>query len=104
MAALAGGLIGGLIVMYMFSLIWELALFMRIMDDPVTGKLSAIAAAWFTAGTLGGFGFGGQHGFAWFAYLFYLVPAAILAAFGYRRGRKLRAQIVDYDELAEEFR
>jgi hypothetical protein len=100
-----GGLLGGLIAIYLLAKLWEWALFMRVLDDPVVGKLSSVAAAWATAGTLSGFGLARGPDFVWIGYLLYLIPALILGVFGYRRGLKIRAQdAADSEELAEDFR
>jgi hypothetical protein len=90
--ALIGMLIGGTIGVYLLYAIWEFALFKRVMDDPVAGKLSAVGAAYFTAGVLGGFGMADGGPFAWNAFAIYLIPALIVGAFAHQRGSNLRVE------------
>ena len=99
-----GGLIGGFLAMYVLSLLWEWALFKRINDDPVTGKLSAVAAAWLSGSALAGFGMANGEPYAWFAFSIYLIPAILVGFLFYRRGMKLRDETEDGEDLTETFR
>lgn len=105
MAYLLGGLVGGLIAIYLLSVLWEWALFKRVMDDPVAGKLSSVMAAWITAGILGGLGGANGGPFYWAAFAVYLVPAGVVAAFGYRRGLQIREEVeAEHEGTVEPFR
>ncbi|MES2443473.1 MAG: hypothetical protein V4574_11645 [Pseudomonadota bacterium] len=95
MPVLIGQFVGGLIAIYLLSLLWEFLLFKRVLDDPVKGKLSSVAVAWLTAGTLGGFGFADGGPYAWQAFGIYFVPALIVGGFAYRSGLKLREDADD---------
>jgi hypothetical protein len=99
-----GGLIGGLIGIYLVASLWEWALFKRIVDDPVVGKVGAVIAGWLTAGTLGGFGMADGGSYAWQAFGIYAIPAMIVGVFFYRRGMKIRADGDDHEELADAFK
>jgi len=87
-----GSLIGSFIIVSLLSYLWERFLFQKVMDDPVKGKLASVGAAWLTAGVIGGFGFANGGPYAWVAFGFYGVPAAVLAVFAYFRGLKLRSE------------
>lgn len=99
-----GALIGGFLAIYVLAMLWEWALFKRITDDPVVGKLSSVAAAWITGGVLGGFGLGSTESFFWPAFAIYLIPALIVGVIFYRRGLKIRGDHEDVDDIAETFR
>jgi hypothetical protein len=107
MSILVGQFVGGLIAVYLLTLLWEFLLFKRVLDDPVTGKMSSVTAAWLTAGTLGGFGMADGGPYAWQAFLIYLFPALVVGGFAYRRGMKLREEMIeveaDQEELASTF-
>jgi hypothetical protein len=99
-----GSVVGGLLAIYALSMVWEWALFKRINDDPVTGKLSAVGAAWLSAGTLAGFGMANGGPFLWFAFLVYLIPALLVGFLFHRRGLQLREEAADDTDYAETFR
>jgi len=48
-AALFGHVLASSFLLWIFSLVWESLLFKHVTEDPVTGKLCSIAAAWATA-------------------------------------------------------
>ena len=85
-----GEFVGGVIGVYLLYAIWEWALFKRVADDPVTGKLGSVAAAYATA--VIAYGFGSANGGPWqpTGLLIYLPGALIVAVYGYNRGMKLR--------------
>ena len=89
---LAGGLTGALLAVFLLAVLWEWALFKRVLDDPLTGKMSSVGAAWATAGFLGGWGKADGGPYYWPAFLIYLPAALILAFFAYQRGKRLRDQ------------
>lgn len=87
-----GGLIGGLIAVYLVSKLWEKLLFQRVMDDPVKGKLASVFAGWLTASAIAGFGMADGGPYRWFAFVLYGVPAILIAVLAHRSGMKLREQ------------
>ena len=50
-------LLGGVFGIFVLYSIWEWAFFMRILNDPLKGKLGSAVAAYLTTGVLAGFGF-----------------------------------------------
>ena len=102
MAYLLGSLVGGLIAIYLLAALWEWALFKRILDDPLKGKLAAVGAGWLTSSVLAGFGMADGGSYYWPAFLAYLPAAAIMAFFAYNRGQRLREQQVP-NGLSETF-
>jgi hypothetical protein len=95
--ALIGNLIGGLIAMYLLASLWEWALFKRIMDDPVAGKVAAVVTGWLTAGTVAGFGMADGGDYAWRAFGLYAIPAMVVGVMFYRRGLKIREEDADIE-------
>ncbi len=85
-----GQFVGGVIGVFFLYVIWEWALFKRVADDPVTGKLSSVAAAYATA--VIAYGFGEANGGPWqpTGLPIYLPGAIIVAVYGYNRGMKVR--------------
>ena len=77
---------GGLFWVYLFSIIWEKAVFQRLVDDPVKGKVGATIAAYLTAVLVSmALGTGSE------AFLFYLFGAVVVGVFKFRRGMQLRS-------------
>jgi hypothetical protein len=103
MAGLIGLLVGSTIAIYFLYAIWEFALFKRVFDDPLKGKLSSVAAAYLSGGALAGLGMADGGPFVWGAFLQYLLPAIIVAIIAYRRGLALRKKSVVDEELHETF-
>lgn len=85
-----GQFVGGVVGVFFLYVIWEWALFKRVANDPVTGKLSSVAAAYATAVVV--YGFSSANGGQWqpAGLLIYLPGALIVAVYGYNRGMKLR--------------
>lgn len=100
--AYLGFFVGGLLAIYLLAALWEWALFKRVLDDPLTGKLASVGAGWLTSSVLAGFGMADGGTYYWPAFLAYLPAAAILAIFAYRRGQRLRGEQAP-DGLAETF-
>jgi hypothetical protein len=88
--SLLGQLTGGFVAILALAFLWEKLLFQRVLDDPVAGKLSSVIAAWVSAGILAGFGSADGGPFVWSAGLVFLIPALIVAAMAYRRGKAIR--------------
>lgn len=89
---------GGLLVVYLLTMLWEFALFQRIMDDPVKGKMSSVAAGYLSASLISSI----LLGAGWPAFLYYIFGAVVVGTFAYSRGMKLR-QMQPHDELAGTF-
>jgi hypothetical protein len=90
---------GGTVLVYFFYAIWEFGLFMRVMDDPVKGKLASVLAGYVTASLLSMFA-----GAGWQAFLYYVMGAVIVGTFAYSRGVKLREQPEADPVLTETFK
>lgn len=90
MAYLLGSIVGGVIGVYLLAALWEWALFKRINDDPLKGKLTSVLAAYVTGAALAGFGMADGGPYYWGAFLQYLIPSLIVGFIAYRRGLKLR--------------
>lgn len=97
MAGLLAMMLGGFVITLFVAVAWEKALFSKINDDPVRGKLSSVAAAWLTCSTIAGFGMADGGPYAWGAFLLYLPPAAVLGLIAYRRALKLREEAAALD-------
>lgn len=95
MAALLGMLVGGTLGVFILYVIWEWALFMRIFDDPMRGKLVSVAAAYFSAVVI--YGFGAANGGPWNpgGVIIYLPGALIIFVYAWRRATKLREKSVE---------
>lgn len=95
-AALGGMLIGAVIAILVLSMLFEWALFKRVMDDPVYGKGSSVFAAWVAAvGLYSLSDYPNAYG-----YMCYTAAAIFIAPFKFRRGMRLRAE---QEDPAEEF-
>ncbi len=88
-----GGLVGGLLLITILALALEWAIFKRLFDDPVKGKLSSVFAAWLLAGLIAGFGMAEGGQFETMAFLVYLLPAIIIGIWFYKKGDDLRETI-----------
>jgi hypothetical protein len=101
-AGLIGLIIGGVIAIYLLSLLIEWALFKRILDDPRAGGLASTACAFVLAVIL--YGFGNANGGAWnpmpgaIAYLVGAVIVAILRLIALR-GRQAASE----EDLSDTF-
>lgn len=96
--------IGSLLAIYVLAWIFEKLLFQRVLDDPLKGKVFSVAAAWFTAGSIAGFGFADGGPFYWPAYLIYWPAALIIGGLAWRRGLQLRRENAEGTEaIAETF-
>lgn len=95
-----GQMVGAILAVYILYFIWEIALFKRVMDDPVKGKLASSAAGYLTAAAISGFGMADGGPYAWQAFGIYLPAGLIVGFFAYRKGVRLRGRGV---EIAETF-
>ncbi|SNT15972.1 hypothetical protein SAMN06295912_15019 [Sphingomonas laterariae] len=87
------GLFGGTLGVFVLFVLWEFALFKRVMDDPLKGKMLSVLAAWLTIGGVAGFGLANGGPYYWPAFGVYAIPAVIVGTFAYWRGSKLREEI-----------
>lgn len=101
---LVGQLIGGFLAVYLFQWFWEFAVFKRVLDDPVRGKLSSAVGAYLTVSILSGFGGADGGPYWWPAFILYLFPALLVGALAYRRGLALRGEGGEIGEIEETFR
>jgi hypothetical protein len=101
-AYLLGEFVGGLVAVYLMAALWEWALFKRVLDDPLKGKLVSASVGWLTSGAIAGWGMADGGPYNWSAFLIYLPAALVISFFAYRRGMALREQ-TDFDDVAETF-
>ena len=87
-----GELVGGIIGVFILYSIWEWALFQRIFDDPMKGKLTSVVAAYLTASILYGFGAANGGPFVLDGFIIYLLGAMVISVYAWRRASKLREQ------------
>lgn len=93
-------LIGGAVAVLFFYVILETFIFKRIADDPVIGKLSAVAAAWVLVRLISGFNLSGDTGFSPAGFVGYMPGAMLVAIYAYRRGLRVRQRQMDSVETA----
>jgi hypothetical protein len=96
-ASLAGQIIGAAIAMFLFSWLIEWALFKRILDDPVQGKVGSVVAAWLIASLVH---LANDPGYPE-TFVIYGIPAIAIGIWKYRVGKKARD---NFDELEDTFR
>ncbi|HSI18623.1 MAG TPA: hypothetical protein VK980_12685 [Sphingomonas sp.] len=92
MAAIIGMVIGAAIVLRLFSLLFEWAIFKRVMDDAVAGKVTSLFAAWVLIALILASGAVLIRGGA---ILIYGATALMLLPFAMRSGLKVRKRIAD---------
>jgi hypothetical protein len=92
MAAIIGMVIGAAIVLRLFSLLFEWAIFKRVMDDPVAGKVTSLFAAWVLIALILASGAVLIRGGA---ILIYGAAALMLLPFAMRSGFKVRRRILE---------
>ena len=92
MAAIIGMVIGAAIVLRLFSLLFEWAIFKRVMDDPLAGKVTSLFAAWVLVTLILASGAVLMRGGA---ILIFGATALMLLPFAMRSGFKVRRRIAD---------
>ena len=101
MAGWAGMIFGGVVAVFLLSMLLEWALFKRITDSPKTGIPFSVCSAVILAIVI--YGFGHANGGAWNAFpngVAYIIGGAIVLAFRmWEYGRR-----VERDDLGETFR
>ena len=90
MAVLVGQIVGGIIIIFVLAWAWERILFQRVIDEPATGKVMSVIAAWLTTGTLGGFGMADGGPYHWQAFALYAVSALPVGLYAHYQGSQLR--------------
>lgn len=84
-----GEIIGGLLAMAGLSFILEWAIFKRIVDSPVVGKVGSLAAAFPLAVVLYSFG---EPGRGSAAFIIYGIPTLLLLPYKIWRGKQTEAR------------
>ena len=95
-----GQLVGGTFAVFLLYFIWEWALFMRIMDDPMRGKLLSVLAAYFTASTVYGFGAANGGPYILDGFAIYLVGGLIVSIYAWNRANKLKSASDESDAFS----
>lgn len=95
-AASLGALTGGIIGVWLFAMIWEWALFKRVMNDPVMGKGLSVACSYLTASTVYGFASARGAAFNPAGFLIYLPGLFVIGIWWGVRGMNLRNEAYDY--------
>lgn len=93
-AAMIGSLIGSILAMLVFSLLFEWAIFKRFMDDPVAGKVASLFTAWAFAAVIFAADSSGRGAFP---ILIYGAGALVVLPYKIWRGMKVRQRIADED-------
>lgn len=86
-------LLGAAFAIFVLQTFWEFALFRRVFNDPLAGKLTSVIVAWLTAGTIAGFGMADGGPYAWQAFGIYALGAVPIGLWAVHRGLKLRREI-----------
>lgn len=95
-----GQLLGGVFAVFMLYFIWEWALFMRIMDDPMRGKISSAIAAYLTSSILYGFGAANGGPYVLDGFLIYLLGGMAVFAYAWSKANKLKQKPDDVDTFS----
>ena len=93
MAYLLGEVLGGMLGMFLLWSLFEWAIFKRVFDDPIKGKLTSVLAAYLVGSTIAGFGGADGGPYYWPAFIDYAIPAAIVGFFAYFSGKRLKEKI-----------
>jgi hypothetical protein len=98
MPFLLGTIVGAIIAILLFSRLFEWALFMRVLNDPVHGKLASVFCAWLLAVVVRTFtAYPGEAAFPIMVYTIVSIGFGVLA---YNRGVALRAEM---EEAADSY-
>lgn len=95
------GLLVSTFSVFVFYMILETLIFKRIADDPVVGKLSAVAAAWIAASIFYGVRSTETAGFDGRGFIYHIPATALVAIYAYRRGLRIRKR--DQDAIDSAF-
>lgn len=97
----------GIGVIYLVALIAEWALWKRVLDNPVLGKVLSAATGYIVAVVIIGFTSAPRGSWNPMAFAYCMVGGVIVGVFFYMRGVKIRNDSFDYTaqpELEETFR
>lgn len=92
MAGFIGQVVGGTIAIFLLYALWEWAVFKRVVDDPLIGKVASVGAAYLSGSALAGFGGADGGPYYWGAFADYLIPAIIVGALAVKRGLTMREE------------
>jgi hypothetical protein len=92
-----GQVAGGVIIIFLLSLLWERLALRHFMSDPLKRKLGSVVAAWLTGSAIAGFGMADGGPYAWWAFGLYLVPAIIVGLVAYARAIKVRQEEAGFE-------
>lgn len=79
--------------MFLLSSLSEWAVFKRLFDDPIKGKLTSVVAAYLIGSSIAGFGKADGGPYYWPAFIDYAIPAVIVGCFAYFAGRRLKEKM-----------
>lgn len=95
MPYLIGTLTGGVLGVYIMYCLWEWALFKRVANDPMIGKLASVVAAYLSASTIYGLLKASGGPFVASGFVVYLPGAVIIGVIAYRSAQRVRRQIAE---------
>jgi hypothetical protein len=90
MAYIIGQIVGGVFGVFLLYALLESAIFKRVFDDPIKGKMGSVVAAYLMGSTLAGVGGADGGPFYWGAFSDYAAPAIIVGAYAFWQGKRLR--------------
>jgi len=93
MAYLLGEIFGGMLAIFLLWSLFEWAIFKRVFDDPMKGKLTSVLVAYLAGSTIAGFGGADGGPYYWPAFIDYVIPAVIVGCFVYFSGKRLKEKI-----------
>jgi hypothetical protein len=93
MAYLLGEIFGGMLAMFLLGSLFEWALFKRVFDDPIKGKLASVVAGYLVGSSIAGFGKADGGPYYWPAFFDYAIPAVVVGCFAYVSGKRLKEKI-----------
>ncbi|MGN6820099.1 MAG: hypothetical protein ACTHJR_15650 [Sphingomonas sp.] len=89
---LVAGMVGGILGIWILKTLLEWAIFKRVMNDPVAGKLASVGCAYAIAIFL--YGYLARNGVG-LAALVYFPGLMLWSVLGYIRGTKTKAEMTD---------
>lgn len=92
MAYVVGQTIGGMFGIFILYILVEWAIFKRVFDDPIKGKLTSVFVAYLIGSLLAGFGRADGGTYYWGAFLDYAIPSVLVACFAFYAGKRLKEQ------------
>ena len=95
-----GQLVGGVFGVFLMYFVWEWTLFMRIMDDPMRGKISSAVAGYLSASILDGFATANGGPFVFDGFLVYSLGGMVVFAYAWTKANKLKEKPDDVDAFS----